>query len=379
MQFGTRRGVLLALILASPAMLGWTTSAQALGGRFHTIPREVPAVDFRTGDVMYAPPIPYGEYAKDYAGTVHGWAGMATGAVHGLVGKVCGLCGKGGCGLCGGLGHLGRGLCGGCGGDGCGTCDGHGRNLCVDDGSGHGHGADGMVSLCGAPGCDGTGLKHRFGLGHGHGTGGLMHGHGGHGAGLCGPGMDCATPQGGPSAQVIPSTQGVVSGPCGACGGHGLLGGKACGGCGGKGLLSGKLCGGCGGKGLFGQACGSCGGSGHFGAGLCGGCGGKGLLGGPCGMCGGKGLMDGSNVCGACGGKGCGACGGLGKLHALAGHVAGLPHTLTGMLLHKGDIEYFTGPGGPVPLTPGYVPYVVPVRSPRDYFAFPPFSDRAQP
>jgi hypothetical protein len=35
------------------------------------------------------------------------------------------------------------------------------------------------------------------------------------------------------------------------------------------------------------------------------------------------------------------------------------------------------GPGGPVPLTPGYVPYVNPVRSPRDYFAFPPYLDQA--
>ena len=43
---------------------------------------------------------------------------------------------------------------------------------------------------------------------------------------------------------------------------------------------------------------------------------------------------------------------------------------------HAGQIEYFVGPGGPVPITPGYVPYVVTTRSPRDYFAFPPFTDR---
>jgi hypothetical protein len=36
-------------------------------------------------------------------------------------------------------------------------------------------------------------------------------------------------------------------------------------------------------------------------------------------------------------------------------------------------VKYFVGPGGPVPITPGYVPYVVSTRSPRDYFAFPPF------
>jgi hypothetical protein len=45
--------------------------------------------------------------------------------------------------------------------------------------------------------------------------------------------------------------------------------------------------------------------------------------------------------------------------------------------LGHGGVEYFVGPGGPVPLTPGYVPYVVPVRSPRDFFAFPPFSEQA--
>jgi hypothetical protein len=44
-------------------------------------------------------------------------------------------------------------------------------------------------------------------------------------------------------------------------------------------------------------------------------------------------------------------------------------------LFHRGEIEYFVGPGGPVPLTPGYVPYIVTTRSPRDFFAFPPFSD----
>jgi hypothetical protein len=42
--------------------------------------------------------------------------------------------------------------------------------------------------------------------------------------------------------------------------------------------------------------------------------------------------------------------------------------------LHIGQVDYFVGPGGPVPLTPGYVPYVVPVRSPRDFLAFPPFT-----
>ena len=43
-------------------------------------------------------------------------------------------------------------------------------------------------------------------------------------------------------------------------------------------------------------------------------------------------------------------------------------------LLHKNKIKYFVGPGGPVPITPGYVPYVITTRSPRDFLAFPPFT-----
>lgn len=55
--------------------------------------------------------------------------------------------------------------------------------------------------------------------------------------------------------------------------------------------------------------------------------------------------------------------------------LLGLPLGLASKVLHHGDVKYFVGPGGPVPLTPGYVPYVNPVRSPRDFFAFPPFSE----
>ena len=52
----------------------------------------------------------------------------------------------------------------------------------------------------------------------------------------------------------------------------------------------------------------------------------------------------------------------------LKGKLFGILHP------HRGDIKYFVGPGGPVPLTPGYVPYVVPTRSPRDFLAFPPYT-----
>jgi hypothetical protein len=78
--------------------------------------------------------------------------------------------------------------------------------------------------------------------------------------------------------------------------------------------------------------------------------------------------------CGSCGGAGCGLCGGTG-LCAGAGHLgAGLPAGLLGGGHH---IRWFLGAGGPVPLTPGYVPYVVATRSPRDFFAFPPFNPDA--
>jgi hypothetical protein len=137
-------------------------------------------------------------------------------------------------------------------------------------------------------------------------------------------------------------------------------------------------CGSCGGSGkhggLFGHGdpCGSCGGSGwgkkHHGGDPCGSCGGAG-----CGLCGGGGWgkHHGGDPCGNCGGAGCGLC--LGK----GGALLGAGHALLGKVgLGGGHVQYFVGPGGPVPLTPGYVPYVNPVRSPRDFFAFPPLAYR---
>ncbi len=94
---------------------------------------------------------------------------------------------------------------------------------------------------------------------------------------------------------------------------------------------------------------------GRMGHGSLGGCGDPG-----CGLCHGKG-----RGCSFCGGKGCSHC--LSGLQGLHGRLAGL--------LHLGPkVDYFVGAGGPVPLTPGYVPYVVATRSPRDFFSFPPMN-----
>jgi hypothetical protein len=72
--------------------------------------------------------------------------------------------------------------------------------------------------------------------------------------------------------------------------------------------------------------------------------------------------------CGLCGGRGCGNC--------LSGLNSGLHSRLASLsaMLHPQKVSYFVGAGGPVRLTPGYVPYIVATRSPRDYFAFPPMN-----
>ena len=186
---------------------------------------------------------------------------------------------------------------------------------------------------------------------------------------------------------------GIGNGLCGQCGGRGC---NACGGTGHLGLGSG--CNTCG-TGLFGKhndpgsGCSLCGGKGcvacigHAASGQgaptpqaapivassqCGdpGCS---LLGKHhhkgCGLCGGKGCPSCavSDPCRACGGRGCGLCGDPGGLAAAA-------HGMLSHLLGHDKIQWFVGPGGPVPLTPGYVPYINVTRSPRDFFAFPPMT-----
>jgi hypothetical protein len=299
----------------------------------HTIPREVDAIDLNTGQPYYAPPIPYGHYAKGsllgrFCGCLASPFHMLAGLGHGLGCKQCGACGGKGCGLCGGKGMI---------------CNGDGADMGHGHGLGHGHGGLGD-SGCGGKGCG-------LGLGFGHGKRfngcGLC---GGKGCGIC-TSTVMPSAQAAPAVVTIASPQAVEMPACGTkgCG----LGGKhkhLGGGLGGCLHGAGGLCDNCGGglgRGCFhgpGAKCGNClGGLGH-----------------------GKG-----NGCPFCGGAGCNKCmggNGLGLLGHLRGSINGLLHP------HAGKVEYFVGPGGPVPITPGYVPYVNPVRSPRDYFAFPPMT-----
>ena len=69
---------------------------------------------------------------------------------------------------------------------------------------------------------------------------------------------------------------------------------------------------------------------------------------------------------------------------AAASCLAGLKSGLHGKLasiagvFNKPKISWFNGAGGPVPITPGYVPYIVTTRSPRDFFSFPPMNPDAR-
>jgi hypothetical protein len=241
----------------------------------------------------------------------------------------------------------------------------------------YGHYAKGGLLDC--AGCRMHGLLGCHGCGHGLGSGGghglFGHGgHGGHGSACVGPGCDDGHGWGHHGAgRYAPIDSGVAGCGGGMRCGHGFgkhhgapvvatgplattqaplvvqpSGQTPCGdpGC----RIGGKHHHG---KGLHSRLCGLCGGRG------CGGCGGHGWLGG----CGDPGC----NQCG--GGHGCKFCGGKGCLHCLSG----LHGRLAG-LLHHAKVDYFVGAGGPVPITPGYVPYVVTTRSPREFFAFPPMN-----
>jgi hypothetical protein len=279
MRFGIRRGTPVAFALATAFMLclGSVEALHADGyGLQDTIPRTVDAYNYSTGGPYYAPPIPYGHYAKDALGD----AGKAIAGCKSC--RLNSLFGGGPCLLH--QGHGGLGACNACGGKGCGLCSKPGHPWLH-----HGDSAVGMASI-----------------GHGHGHGSVA-----------------------PTAQASAPVAASGQAPCGVSGcgifaGHRHLGhGK-----------NGRICDPCHGKG--------------------------------CGLCGGDGLCDG------CGNPGCGMCHGLGS--GLGSKV----HGKLASILHKPKVEYFVGPGGPVPITPGYVPYIVSTRSPRDYFSFAPMNPDAR-
>ena len=289
MLFVKRRGMLLTPALAITLGLGlvMARSARADGLLLqHTIPREVDAYDFTTGRPFMAPPVPYGHYAKDYAGGVHKAMGCVTCRLNGLMGG-------GGHSLF----HKGDG---------------------ADGGFGHGHGQDGC--LAGGTGCgSGHGL---FGH-HGGSSSGIYDGSDALGAGSTGYATTWAQPSG--QAGALPSGQAICGQPgCNIGTKHSHLSGTgAMGLCGDPGCSLGE-------------------GHGH--------------------------------------GKGCGLCGGRGCANCLSGLKSGLHGKLASIagVLNRPKISWFNGAGGPVPITPGYVPYIVTTRSPRDFFSFPPMNPNAQ-
>jgi hypothetical protein len=316
MLFGIRRGIPLTLALATALGLGlaMASSARADGMLLrHTIPREVDAVNLKTGRPYMAPPIPYGHYAADYVDELQKCLGCATCGLHGLMGG-------------GGPGHGCFHKGGGCGhGDGCGH---GGGNDCLAAGTGTG---------CGG----GHGL---FGHG-GHGSSGILGADPGCGAGTAGYATTWAQPSS--QAVALPSGQSAcgVSG-CTVAAKHSHL----------SQMLNKIRCGSCGGDG-----CGTCANTGV--TGLCGDPG--------CSL--GAGHKHGK-------GTGCGLCGGKGCSHCLSGLKSGLHGKLASIagVLNKPKIQWFNGAGGPVPITPGYVPYIVVTRSPREFFSFAPMNPDAR-
>jgi len=197
---------------------------------------------------------------------------------------------------------------------------GHEDGAVVDDGSGAGHGAGhGLFGHHATSPYDGYGSSDGIGSGHfGH--------HGGIATGSAGYANTWAEASG--QGVVQPSGQSMCGQPgCKVASKHSHL----------SNLLNKLHCGSCGGSG-----CGACGGTGHG--------------------------HGGGTGCGLCGGRGCSSC-----LSGLKSGLQGKLASLTGAF-HKPKISWFLGAGGPVPITPGYVPYIVTNRSPRDFFSFPPMN-----
>jgi hypothetical protein len=359
MRFGKWRDVSLAITVAAILVLEGISTVQADGWHLHyTIPREVPAYDYSTGGPYYAPPVPYGHYAKDplgdaakAAGTVHGYLKELWDTSMCLFHECLGGCG-GGCGLgktcgegrkcvaCGGTGTLGSSSCGFC----------LGLGLFHQGGGGSLGGLGGSGTRLGNVDCIGLASNNGLGLGFEGKQKSFAPYH---------PMAVTATSQAEPAGQAVvqPTGQSLCGLPdCKILGRHShpndllnkirckLCGGGGCGACGGMGI--GDPCNGCGG---LGQGCDLCGGCGLFRNGL--------------------GFGHGGTGCGLCGGAGCSNClaGVSSRVHGLLGSITSLASRL-----HQPKFDWFVGAGGPVPLTPGYVPYIVTTRSPRDFFAFPP-------
>lgn len=339
MILGLRRHTALAAVIA--LCFGLTTKAIE---KHFVIPETVPAIDLNTGGPYYAPPVPGGHYTKDPLGKVAGKVHGTMAHLKGVVGSLCATCG--GTGQCAGCGEgAATGAMGACG-----TCGGHGILSGGNGGShvGHNHGA----SVANTTYAGGGG-----GAGHG-----LFSGHGGQNTVVAqapavayneGATHAKSSPQAMPAAQSPTGQSPCANGGCGGskCGDpacHGILGGKK--------LFGGnKGSNGCGTPGCTSPGCGN-----------------GGLFAGH-----------GNGMGGGCGTPGCTSCGdGAGMGHPSMGHPGmghpGLGSKLAGLLgLGQPKVKYFVGPGGPVPITPGYVQWVNPVRSPRDFFAFPPYLDQA--
>lgn len=348
MIFGLRRYMALAAAIS----MSLVVSVKATEKHF-VIPETVPAIDLNTGGPYYAPPVPGGHYTKDTLGAI---SNKLHGGLAHLKGAAMSLCSNcGGSGQCHGCGQGaatgGLGACGHCGGSG--YVAGNGNH------AGHSH-YNGTPVMSGAP------VVQSAGHGSHGGGNGLFAGHGGkavvatvpsgnglvaghHGAAKASP-QNAASPQGGasPSNQSACANGGCGGSNCGDPACHGILGRK--------GLFSGHKAGagnGCGTPGCSSPGCGN-----------------------------GNGLFAGHGAGNGCGTPGCSSpgCGNGGMGHPGLGHSGmghpGLGSKLAGLLGHN-KVKYFVGPGGPVPITPGYVQWVNPVRSPRDFFAFPPYLDQA--
>ena len=315
MRFGNWRGVTLALALGSALA---TIPTTAFANPFHhDIPREVDAVDVNTGGPYYAPPVPYGHYAKGGVG------GPSPQGVGGLTGRPPRqLRGHGGCG------H----------GDGCGSLRRvrmrflQGRGL-----FGHGHGGGGDAAATPAAG---------RAVASSRGTATSRTGRASAVTTVAG------TPPGSPRPGCMGSSQQVItsspqapiaSGQCGEAG--------------------------CGIKGRHRHM--------HGSRRMAVAASAAAMAAAPA-----EGVESVTSAAAAAG-RDAGSAASSGTSRASSAAVAAAPVAASAArrsrswarrLLHKNKIKYFVGPGGPVPITPGYVPYVITTRSPRDFLAFPPFT-----